>query len=84
MGSNETQFRARYVEIQKLKPSFENNEKAKLFFIPALLKIDVVSSLFQVQVLFLVVASHAAVARSTPAEVALIYTMHEALREYCP
>ena len=30
-----------------------------------------------------VVASHAAVARSSPAEVALIYTMHEALREYC-
>ena len=27
-----------------------------------------------------VVASHAAVARSSPAEVALIYTMHEALR----
>ena len=31
-----------------------------------------------------VVASHAAVARSSPAEVALIYTMHEQLREYCP
>ena len=31
-----------------------------------------------------VVASHAAVARSIPAEVALIYTMHEALRGYCP
>ena len=31
-----------------------------------------------------VVASHAAVARSSPAEVALIYTMHEALRGYCP
>ena len=30
-----------------------------------------------------VVASHA-VARSIPAEVALIYTMHEALRGYCP
>ena len=30
------------------------------------------------------VASHAAVARSTPAEVALIHTMHEALRGYCP
>ena len=29
-----------------------------------------------------VVASHAAVARSIPAEVALIYTMHEALLEY--
>ena len=26
------------------------------------------------------VASHAAVARSNPAEIALIYTMHEALR----
>ena len=31
-----------------------------------------------------VVASHAAVARSIPAEVALIYTMHEVLRGYCP
>ena len=31
-----------------------------------------------------VVASHAAVARSIPAEVALIYTMHEALSGYCP
>ena len=31
-----------------------------------------------------VVASHAAVARSVPAVVALIYTMHEALRGYCP
>ena len=31
-----------------------------------------------------VVASHAAVARSIPAEVALIYNMHEALRGYCP
>ena len=31
-----------------------------------------------------VVASHAAVARSSPAEVALIYTMHVALRGYCP
>ena len=31
-----------------------------------------------------VVASHAAVARSVLAEVALIYTMHDALRGYCP
>ena len=31
-----------------------------------------------------VVASHAAVARSIPAEVSLIYTIHEALRGYCP
>ena len=31
-----------------------------------------------------VVASHAAVARSSPAEVALIYSMHMVLREYCP
>ena len=31
-----------------------------------------------------VIASHAAVAYSIPAEVALIYTMHEALRGYCP
>ena len=31
-----------------------------------------------------VVASDAAVARSSPADVALIYTMHEALRGYCP
>ena len=31
-----------------------------------------------------VVASHVAVARSIPAEVALIYTMHKALRGYCP
>ena len=31
-----------------------------------------------------VVASHAAVARSSPAEVALIYTMHEELGGYCP
>ena len=31
-----------------------------------------------------VVASHAAVARSILAEVALIYTMHEKLRGYCP
>ena len=31
-----------------------------------------------------VVDSHAAVARSNPAEIALIYTMHEALRGYCP
>ena len=30
-----------------------------------------------------VVASHAEAARSSPAEDALIYTMHEALREYC-
>ena len=30
-----------------------------------------------------VVASHAAVARSVPAEIALIYTMHDALRGYC-
>ena len=30
-----------------------------------------------------VVASHAAVARSGLADVALIYTMHEALRGYC-
>ena len=32
----------------------------------------------------MVVSSHAAVARSIPAEVALIYSMHEALRGYCP
>ena len=32
----------------------------------------------------MVVASDAEVARSVPAEVALIYTMHEALRGYCP
>ena len=31
-----------------------------------------------------VVASHAEVGRSSPAEVALIYTMHVALRENCP
>ena len=31
-----------------------------------------------------VIASHAAVARSSPVEVALIYTMHVALRGYCP
>ena len=31
-----------------------------------------------------VVASHAAVACSSPAEVALSYTMHVALRGYCP
>ena len=31
-----------------------------------------------------VVASHAAVARSIPAEVALFYIMHEALKGYCP
>ena len=31
-----------------------------------------------------VFASHAAVGRSSPAEVALIYAMHEALRGYCP
>ena len=31
-----------------------------------------------------VVASHAAVARASPAEVALIYSMHVALRGYCP
>ena len=31
-----------------------------------------------------VVASHAAVERSSPTEAALIYTMHEALRGYCP
>ena len=31
-----------------------------------------------------VVASHAAVARSSPAEVGLIYTMYVALRGYCP
>ena len=31
-----------------------------------------------------VVASHAVFVRSIPAEVALIYTMHEALRGYCP
>ena len=31
-----------------------------------------------------VVASHAAVARSIPAEVALIYTMHVGLRGYFP
>ena len=30
------------------------------------------------------VASHAAVARSGPAEVALIYTMHVEFRGYCP
>ena len=30
------------------------------------------------------VASHAAVAHSIPAEVVLIYTMHEPLRGYCP
>ena len=30
------------------------------------------------------VVAHAAVARSIPAEVALIYTMHEVLRGYCP
>ena len=30
-----------------------------------------------------VVASRAAAARSSPAEVALIYAMHEALRGYC-
>ena len=30
-----------------------------------------------------VVASHAAVARSSPAEVTLIYTMHVVLRGYC-
>ena len=29
-------------------------------------------------------ASHAAVARSIPTEAALIYTMHEAFRGYCP
>ena len=31
-----------------------------------------------------VVASHAAVARSIPVEVAVIYNTHEALRRYCP
>ena len=31
-----------------------------------------------------VVASHAAVEWSIPADVALIYNMHEALRGYCP
>ena len=31
-----------------------------------------------------VVASHTAVARSSPTEAALIYTMHQALRGYCP
>ena len=31
-----------------------------------------------------VVASHAAVARSSVDEVALIYTMHVTLRRYCP
>ena len=31
-----------------------------------------------------VVASHAAVARSSPAEVALIYTIQVELRGYCP
>ena len=31
-----------------------------------------------------VVALHAAVACSIPAEVALIYTMHKVLRGYCP
>ena len=31
-----------------------------------------------------VVAEHAAVARSIPAEVSLIYTMHEGLRGHCP
>ena len=31
-----------------------------------------------------VIASHAAVAPLIPAEVALIYTKHEALRGYCP
>ena len=31
-----------------------------------------------------VVDSHAAVACSIPAEVALIFTVHEALRGYCP
>ena len=31
-----------------------------------------------------VVASHAAVACSSPDEVALIYTMHVALKVYCP
>ena len=31
-----------------------------------------------------VVASHSAVARLIPTDVALIYTMHEALRGYCP
>ena len=31
-----------------------------------------------------VVGSHDAVVRSIPTEVALIYTMHEALRGYCP
>ena len=31
-----------------------------------------------------VVASHAAVARSIIAEVAVIYIMHDALRGYCP
>ena len=31
-----------------------------------------------------VVASHAAIARSSPAEVALFYTMHVALMGYCP
>ena len=30
-----------------------------------------------------VVASHAAVARSIPSEVALIYNMHETFRGYC-
>ena len=34
--------------------------------------------------IFKVVASHAAVARSSPTEVALIYTMHVELRGYCP
>ena len=31
-----------------------------------------------------VVDSHAAVARSIPAEVALIYNMHQEFRGYCP
>ena len=31
-----------------------------------------------------VIASHTAVARSSRAEVGLIYTMHVALRGYCP
>ena len=51
--------------------------------------VNEVSSLYQVKAALSgsigkVVASHAAVARSIPADVALIYTMHEAIRGYCP
>ena len=77
-------LRQAFVEHWEFKHEYEKNHKNKSL-IPRII------SSYSIYIFYIlsgcigkVVASHAAVARSSPAEVALIHTMHVALRGYCP